>query len=109
MLFANPQFIRDRFRAVRPFAAGNIMGGIHEQGIISRGGFVFPDLDVSDWTILQGDADSHNAFEDVEACWRKLLPRTPVVRVPGGGRFLTSSHAALVETHLHRTPASPAL
>ena len=99
-LCANRQFIRDRFRAVRPFAAGNLMGGIYEQGIISHGGFAFPDLDVSDWTILQGDADSHNSFDDVATCWNALLPGTPVVRVPGGGRFLTSSHAALVEAQL---------
>lgn len=99
-LCADPQFIRDRFRAVRPFAAGNLMGGIYEQGIISRGGFDFPELDVSDWTILQGDADNHNSFEDVRDFWQKILPRAPVICVPGGGRFLTTSHAALIEQHL---------
>ena len=99
-LCTDPQFIRDRFRAVRPFAAGNLMGGIYEQGIISRGGFDFPELVVSDWTILQGDADNHNRIEDVRDFWKKLFPKAPIICVPGGGRFLTSSHAALVEKHL---------
>ncbi len=101
-LCENPQFIRDRFRAVRPFAAGNLLGGIYEQGIISRGGFAFPDIEVSDWTILQGDADNHNSLEDVERFWGRILPGTPVVRVRGGGRFVTSSHAEMVAEHLQR-------
>lgn len=98
----DPQFIRDRFRAVRPFASGNLIGGVYEQRIISHGGYVFPPIDVQDWTILQGDADTHNSFEDVVGHWSRLLPGTPIVRVPGGGRFLTSSHPALIVEHLGR-------
>lgn len=96
----NRQFIRDRFRAVRPFASGNIIGGILEQRIISRGGFTFPPIKVRDWTIVQGDADNHNSFEDVVAYFAEALPGAPVIRVAGGGRFMTSSHAALIAKHL---------
>lgn len=98
----DPQFIRDRFRAVRPFASGNLIGGVYEQHIISHGGFNFPPIDVEDWTILQGDADSHNSFDDVVSHWGRLLPGTPIVRVPGGGRFLTSSHPALIVEQLRQ-------
>lgn len=98
----DPQFIRDRFRAMRPFAGGNLIGGIYEQHIISHGGFDFPPIDVQDWSILQGDADNHNSFEDVVAHWSRLLPGTPIVRIPGGGRFLTSSHPAQIVEQLHR-------
>ena len=96
----DPQFIRDRFRAVRPFASGNLIGGVYEQRIISHGGYTFPTINVEDWTIIQGDADSHNSFDDVVAHWGRLLPGTPIVRVPGGGRFLTSSHPALIVEQL---------
>ncbi len=96
----DPQFIRDRFRAVRPFASGNLIGGVYEQRIISHGGFIFPPINVQDWTIIQGDADSHNSFDDVVSHWGRLLPGTPIVRVPGGGRFLTSSHPALIVAQL---------
>ncbi|MFZ4690293.1 MAG: alpha/beta fold hydrolase [Polymorphobacter sp.] len=96
----DPQFIRDRFRAVRPFISGNLIGGIYEQRIISRGGFDFPPIDARDWVILQGDNDNHNSFEDVAAHWGQLMPGTPIVQVAGGGRFLTSSHPALIAEQL---------
>ncbi len=98
----DPQFIRDRFRAVRPFASGNLVGAIFEQRIISRGGFSFPPIDARDWTVVQGDADNHNSFEDVVAYFGLTLPGTPVIRMPGGGRFLTSSHAALIAEQLQQ-------
>jgi pimeloyl-ACP methyl ester carboxylesterase/DNA-binding CsgD family transcriptional regulator len=99
-LCEDPQFMRDRFRAVRPFASGNFLGGIYEQRIISHGGFAFPPLDVADWIVVQGDSDSHNSFEDVAAHWGRLLPGTPIVRVQGGGRFMTSSHPGLIAEQL---------
>ncbi len=101
----DPQFIRDRFRAIRPFASGNLIGGVHEQRIISHGGFDFPPIDVEEWTILQGDADSHNSFDDVARYWGRVLPGAPIVRVPGGGRFLTSSHPSLIVEHLKKVLA----
>ena len=96
----DPQFIRDRFRAVRPFASGNLIGGVYEQRIISHGGYEFPPINVQNWTIIQGDADTHNSFDDVVGHWGRLLPGTPILRVPGGGRFLTSSHPALIVEQL---------
>jgi pimeloyl-ACP methyl ester carboxylesterase len=100
-LCEDPQFIRDRFRALRPFACGNFRGGINEEHVISHGGYEFKPLDVNNWCILQGADDHHNSLDEVEAYWRKLLPNTPSVAVPRGGRFLTSSHATVVVDRLH--------
>lgn len=96
----DPQFIRDRFRALRPFATGNFIGGVMEEHIISRRTWDFAPLEVTDWVILQGDQDTHNSTAEVESYWRRILPRTPMVPVEGGGRFMTSSHAPLVADQL---------
>ena len=98
----DPEFMRDRFRAMRPFATGNLIGGVNEEAIISRGGHDFPTLDVDDWVIVQGNDDNHNSFEDVTAYYRAQLPNTPIIEVPGGGRFMTSSHPDLVVEQLNR-------
>lgn len=92
----DPQFIRDRFRALRPMSTGNVMGGIIEEHVISQGTWDFVPLDVADWSILQGEDDIHNSVEEVADYWRKILPRTPLLKVPDGGRFMTSSHPALI-------------
>ncbi|AMS29977.1 MAG TPA: hypothetical protein DIU09_15965 [Hyphomonadaceae bacterium] len=96
----NPQFIYDRFRAVRPFSTGNFLGGIYEQGVISRGDFAFPKIEVIDWVIMQGDDDNHNSLEDVKAHWSTILPQSTVINVKGGGRFLTSSHPQIIVDQL---------
>jgi pimeloyl-ACP methyl ester carboxylesterase/FixJ family two-component response regulator len=96
----DPAFIRDRFRAMRPFATGNLIGGVNEEAVISRGGYEFPAIDPDDWVMVQGDDDNHNSFDDVVAHWRPILPSTPIVRVPGGGRFMTSSHPELIVEQL---------
>lgn len=98
----DPNFIHDRFRAIRPFATGNFIGGIFEQRVISKRNFEFPKIKVSDWIIFQGDQDNHNCFEDVKRYWTETLPNAPIVKVSGGGRFLTSSHPELIVRLLNR-------
>lgn len=98
----DPQFIRDRFRALRPLSTGNLIGGIFEEHVISHGGWDFQPLAVDDWVILQGEQDIHNSVEEVASYWGKVLPLTPLVTVPDGGRFITTSHAKLVVDELER-------
>lgn len=101
-LCEDPQFIRDRFRALQPFATGNFIGGVLEEHVISHGGWDFAPLEVDDWIVLQGTDDNHNSFEEVAAYWSGVLPRTPITPVEGGGRFMTSSHPALIVDQLER-------
>ena len=101
-LAEDPQFIRDRFRALQPFATGNFIGGVLEEHVISRGGWDFAPLEVYDWVILQGTDDNHNGMAEVTEYWSEMLPRTEVVAVDGGGRFMTSSHPALIADQLGR-------
>jgi pimeloyl-ACP methyl ester carboxylesterase/DNA-binding CsgD family transcriptional regulator len=96
----DPQFIRDRFRALRPMATGNLAGGIIEEHVISLGLKALAPLAVKDWVVLQGDQDIHNSFAEVERYWRQVLVETPIIEVPGGGRFMTSSLPELVVDHL---------
>jgi DNA-binding CsgD family transcriptional regulator len=96
----DPAFIRDRFRAMRPFATGNLIGGVNEEAVISRGGYDFPAIDPDDWVLIQGDDDNHNSLGDVQAHWRPILPRAGFVSVAGGGRFMTSSHPELIVEQL---------
>ncbi|MXO70937.1 alpha/beta fold hydrolase [Alteraurantiacibacter buctensis] len=96
----DPQFIRDRFRALRPMSTGNLAGGIIEEHVISLGLDRLAPLDVDDWVVLQGDKDIHNSFAEVERYWRQVLPRTPILCVEGGGRFMTSSSPDLIAGHL---------
>ena len=90
------EFIRDRFRAVRPFATGNLVGGIYEQALISNGSYRAETLAVDDWTVIQGGNDSHNSFDDVQRHWSPILPSATFVKVADGGRFLTSSHSEII-------------
>ena len=99
-LCANPQFIRDRFRALRPFTTGNFRGGVLEEMVISHNIWPLPPLEVDDWLILQGGEDPLNATDEVEAYWKRVLPRTAVEVVPDAGRFMTSSHPSLVINRL---------
>jgi len=98
----DPQFIRDRFRALRPFACGNYVGGIFEELVISHGGWDFAPLDCDDWIVLQGADDPHNDVEEVTGYWAKLLPRTRMESVQGAGRFMTSSHPELIVQRLEQ-------
>ena len=99
-LCSNPQFIRDRFRALRPFAGGNFMGAVYEEMVISHGGYDLQPLSVTNWAIVQGDDDNHNSFGEVINYWTDLVPKAKIIKVPGGGRFLTSSHAESLASNL---------
>lgn len=98
----DPQFIRDRFRALRPFACGNYVGGIFEELVISHGGWTFEPLHCGDWLVLQGADDPHNDVEEVTGYWSCLLPGTKMEIVDGAGRFMTSSHPELIAERLER-------
>jgi pimeloyl-ACP methyl ester carboxylesterase/DNA-binding CsgD family transcriptional regulator len=102
-LCADPQFIRDRFRALRPFTTGNFQGGVLEELVISQGLWDCPLLPVQDWIILQGGQDPLNSTEEVNEYWRRILPHTSIEIVPDAGRFMTSSHPALVIDYLEKT------
>jgi pimeloyl-ACP methyl ester carboxylesterase/DNA-binding CsgD family transcriptional regulator len=95
-LCEDPAFIRDRFRSIRPFSTGNFSGAIKEERLISMGGHSLSALYVSDWTVLQGQCDTHNDVLEVESYWRAVLPDSHFLSVADGGRFMTHSHAALV-------------
>jgi hypothetical protein len=43
--------------------------------------------------------------EEVAGYWSTVLPNTPLVKVPDGGRFITSSHSQLVVNQLERVAA----
>ncbi len=98
----DPQFIRDRFRALRPMATGNVMGGIIEEHVISGGSHCLTPLDVANWSIVQGGDDIHNSVSEVESYWQQVLPGTPVITVPDGGRFMTASHPEFIVDVLER-------
>lgn len=89
-------FLRDRLRAIRPLSTGNMAGAVREEQIISHGGYDFGRIDADGWTVLQGSQDTHNDFAEVERYWRPILIGANFTSVPDGGRFMTSSHAALV-------------
>jgi pimeloyl-ACP methyl ester carboxylesterase/DNA-binding CsgD family transcriptional regulator len=99
-LCEDPQFIRDRFRALRPFTTGNFQGGVLEEMVISQGVWNVPPFAVKDWLILQGDEDPLNSAEEVSEYWRETLPLASIEVVPKAGRFMTSSHPTLVVDRL---------
>ena len=74
-LCEDPQFIRDRFRALQPFATGNFVGGVLEEHVIAHGGWDFAPLEVDDWVILQGTDDNHNGVAEVSHDWSQKLPK----------------------------------
>lgn len=90
------QFIRDRFRAIRPFSTGNLIGAIIEENLISSDAFEIPAIDHANWAIMQGEDDIHFSAEDVLRYWRAKLPDARVITVGDGGRFMTSSHPAQI-------------
>jgi hypothetical protein len=98
----DPQFIRDRFRALRPFACGGYTGGILEELVISQGGWPFAPHPSRNWIVLQGEDDYHNSFAEVAEYWVPLLPDARIERIAGGGRFMTSSHPDLIVDNLER-------
>ena len=90
------QFIRDRFRAIRPFSTGNLIGAVIEENLISNDSYAVPQVEHGDWAIVQGEDDVHFAAADVIRYWKHKLPNARLVSVPDGGRFMTSSHPARI-------------
>ncbi|RYG85277.1 MAG: alpha/beta hydrolase [Alphaproteobacteria bacterium] len=86
------QFIRDRFRAIRPFSTGNLIGAVIEENLISSDSFAVPEVDHHDWVIMQGEDDMHFSADDVLRYWHAKLPDARLAVIPDGGRFMTSSH-----------------
>lgn len=103
----DPQFIRDRFKGIRPFSTGNLKGAIVEEMQISRNLFDLQPLDAPDCMIVQGHHDNHYGYEEVVEYWSKIWPRARVVSVPDGGQFMTSSHPALIADLLDELTAAP--
>lgn len=95
-LCEDEQFIRDRFRAIRPFSTGNFAGGIIEEHAISYNTFKLPIIDDDDWAIVQGADDIQFDLDEVREFWTAIAPHAKVVEVEDGGRFMTSSHAVLL-------------
>ncbi|WP_374527094.1 alpha/beta fold hydrolase [Novosphingobium sp.] len=106
-LCEDPQFIRDRFRAIRPFATGNLEGAIIEEMQVSRNLFALAPLVSEDVMIVQGEHDNHYAFEEVFNYWSQKWPRAEIRCVPDGGQFLTSSHPELLVDLLEELSAKP--
>ena len=92
----DPQFIHDRYRAIRPFATGNMEGAIIEEMQVSRGLFELEPLSAEDMMILHGVHDNHYSFEEMVAYWSEKWPSAEIRKVEDGGQFLTSSHPELL-------------
>lgn len=95
-LCEDDQFIRDRFRAIRPFSTGNFAGGIIEEHVISYNSFKLPIIEDHDWAIVQGAEDIQFHCDEVMEFWTKIVPHAKLFEVEDGGRFMTSSHAGFL-------------
>lgn len=101
-LCEDPQFIIDRFRAIRPFSTGNLDGAVIEELQVSRDLFHLEPLSDPNMIIVHGRHDNHYSVEEVTAYWHEKLPEAGLVTVEDGGQFLTSSHAELLVDLLAR-------
>lgn len=106
-LCEDPQFIFDRFRAIRPFSTGNLDGAVIEELQVSRNLFDLQPLVASDVVIVHGRHDNHYSVEEVAAYWREKLPGAELVTIEDGGQFLTSSHPELLVGLLGRVASAP--
>lgn len=95
-LCEDEQFIRDRFRAIRPFSTGNLAGAIIEEHVISYDSFSLVPVENRDWAIIQGGDDIQFHLNDVKKFWMPMVPHSKFIDVPDGGRFMTSSHAPML-------------
>ena len=95
-LCEDPQFIRDRFRAIRPFATGNLKGATVEEAQVSRNLIDLDGLERDDLVILHGTHDNHYDIGEVRNYWGQKWPQAEIREVKDGGQFLTSSHPELI-------------
>lgn len=95
-LCLDPQFIFDRFRAIRPFSTGNLEGAVIEELQVSRNLCDPEPLTAPDVMIVHGRHDNHYSVEETRAYWADKWPCAEIVTVDDGGQFLTSSHPELL-------------
>lgn len=93
---ADPELVRDYFRAVRPFATGRIAGYVNEQTAFARAPGPEPLAGTRTWQVLVAAYDFLHDPATVAAYWRGVLPDAHVRLVPDTGRYLAFSHPGLV-------------
>ncbi len=92
----DPQFIFDRFRAIRPFSTGNLEGAVIEEMQISQNLFQFEPLVTGSVLIVHGLHDNHYSLQETIDYWSNKWPDSEILPVEDGGQFLTSSHPELL-------------
>ncbi len=90
----SPGWLRDHYRAIRPFSTGKWSGLLREQAVVSTNRKIAPLPGNYDWTIIIGERDHLNSCEEVGDFWSPLVPEAKFVVIPEGGRFMTASHVA---------------
>lgn len=98
----DPQFIFDRFRAIRPFSTGNLEGAVIEEMQISQNLFQLEPLTTGSVVIVHGLHDNHYSLQETIDYWSDKWPNAEIMPVEDGGQFLTSSHPELLVSLLRR-------
>lgn len=98
----NPQFIFDRFRAIRPFSTGNLEGAVIEEMQISQNLCKLEPLTAEGIIIVHGLHDNHYSLQETIDYWSDKWPNAEIMPVEDGGQFLTSSHPELLVSLLSR-------
>lgn len=93
---ADPELVRDYFRALRPFATGRHAGWINETTAFLQPDSEPPLPGLTDWRILIGAHDFLHDPPTVAAWWGRRLPDTPSRLIPDAGRYLALSQPELV-------------
>lgn len=108
-LCGDPQFIFDRFRAIRPFATGNLEGAVIEEMQISQNLFRLEPLTTGSVLIVHGLHDNHYSLQETIDYWSGKWPNAEILPVEDGGQFLTSSHPELLVSLLEQLdkPTTP--
>jgi pimeloyl-ACP methyl ester carboxylesterase len=89
---ADPELVRDYFRATRMFATGRFSGYVNEQTEFAQGSEPPPLAGTGDWRILVAAHDVLHDPAHVAAYWRRVLPEATLSVIPDTGRFLALSH-----------------
>lgn len=89
-------WLRDHYRAIRPFTTGNWTGLLREQPSISMKDIDYAEGDYSHWTIVTGAQDSLDDHDSVINYWRVKAPGAKIEIVSDGGRFMTSTHPQFI-------------
>ncbi len=106
-LMRDPAAIADFARGYRMFLTGRVAGYVDEQTAMTR--WTPPSLaGVDHWRILLGAHDTMHDPVDTAAFWSAALPGAAMEIVAEAGRFLVTTHAALVVRTLVKAPPGPA-